>query len=158
MQFHEQWRINYRANRYLAKVELAAVVRRLKELVENLTTLTANNKVGVRPATGHDEELWVAFTHTHEELILRSESPPLDFMRGASVPKPTPLGQRAIEAARAHPKGVKNMSVKYGKREHIHNMLERGVFQISPATSYDDPSLNAAQADDELSITLYAQP
>jgi hypothetical protein len=158
MQLHEYWRTIYRSNRYLARVELASVVRRLRELIENLTTLTDGNKIGVRPVKGADESLWAAFTHAHEELVLRDESFPVDFMKGASVPKPTAVGQRAIAAARSYPKDLAGMMVKYGERRYVHDMLERGTFQIRPASSYNDPSLNPAQADDELSITLYAQP
>ena len=39
---------------------------------------------------------------------------------------------------------------KYGKRDHIRASFERGVFRITPASSYLDPSLNSAQADQEL--------
>ena len=39
---------------------------------------------------------------------------------------------------------------KFGKRDHIRSAFERGVLRIAPASSYDDPSLNPAQADKEL--------
>ena len=39
---------------------------------------------------------------------------------------------------------------KFGRREHIVNAFDRGALRIAPASSYDDPSLNSAQADKEL--------
>ena len=39
---------------------------------------------------------------------------------------------------------------KYGKRDHIRASFERGEFRLAAASSYLDPSLNAAQADQEL--------
>ena len=46
------------------------------------------------------------------------------------------------------------MLVKFDKREHMQGMYEVGEIQISPASSYSDPSLNPARQDDELAIEL----
>ena len=43
---------------------------------------------------------------------------------------------------------------KFDKREHMRKMYEVGEIQISPASSYSDPSLNPARQDDELAISL----
>ncbi|WP_321402110.1 hypothetical protein [Maridesulfovibrio sp.] len=40
--------------------------------------------------------------------------------------------------------------VKYGKKEHVQDMLDRGSFLVSPASYYDDESLNIAVKDNEL--------
>lgn len=39
---------------------------------------------------------------------------------------------------------------KFGKRQHIRRTLEEGVLRVAPAISFNDPSLNNAQRDDEL--------
>lgn len=39
---------------------------------------------------------------------------------------------------------------KFGRRDHIAYALKFGRLRIAPASSYDDPSLNAAQTDKEL--------
>ena len=39
--------------------------------------------------------------------------------------------------------------LKFGHKQHITDMIEKGVLRISPAESYDDPSLNPAIADRE---------
>lgn len=46
--------------------------------------------------------------------------------------------------------------VKYGQAEHINEICPKGSIRVCPASSYDDPSLNAAIEDKEL--RRYIQP
>jgi hypothetical protein len=158
MKLHEFWRATYRHQRYLADVDLDIVTARMRHLVENLTILTEGAKIGVRPVEGSDEALWIAFTHTLEELVLRGANPPKGFMDGASIPKPRGRGPRAIEAARTYPGALTGRLVKYGRRDDVRAMHDAGVFRVCPASFYNDPSLNPARSDDELSVTFFAQP
>ena len=43
---------------------------------------------------------------------------------------------------------------KYGKKERLENTLQKGLLRLSPASKYDDPSLNFAVQDTELEIGL----
>lgn len=60
------------------------------------------------------------------------------------------MGSYAPPALRSPFVGGPSGFAKYGKRDHIRASFERGAFRIAAASSYLDPSLNAAQADKEL--------
>lgn len=46
--------------------------------------------------------------------------------------------------------GSPSCFAKFGKRAHMRDAFEKGTLCIAPAAAYNDPSLNAAQADNEL--------
>jgi hypothetical protein len=48
--------------------------------------------------------------------------------------------------------------VKYGRREHLAELVGRGAVRISLASTYADPSLNPAIRDDELKFSVHFPP
>jgi hypothetical protein len=44
--------------------------------------------------------------------------------------------------------------LKYSQAKYLTETIEKGIIRISPASTYDDPSLNYAIRDDELSFSL----
>ena len=48
--------------------------------------------------------------------------------------------------------------IKYAERQHVEDALNRGRIRVSPASSYSDPSLNAAIKDEELVSEIIFDP
>ena len=55
--------------------------------------------------------------------------------------------RRCQKVLERYPDGV---LLKYGKRKHVMDMIEKGLFRIAPASSYDNESYNSAIKDNEL--------
>jgi len=120
---------------------------RFADIVTNQVLLTAEGKIGL---TGIE---WMEkFTHVQEELGMRGLGLPDAPSLGnrLAVPKAITSGLDAKVRAR-FANGVSDHFVlfKYGKVEHLDGLLKRGELRLSPASKYDDPSLNVAVADDE---------
>ena len=78
--------------------------------------------------------------HLDVEIVKRS-----DRVAEASI--------RAIGATSIRPQGT--YLVKLGHREHMFEFYKHRRLKISSASTYSDPSLNAAIYDDELSLHAY---
>lgn len=155
---HEVWRRNYRQRPYLQDATDEELTQRLRDVIENLTALTLDGRLSPLPPGAEGEKWMELFTHILEAYGARRSQPPDNFLRGAKVPRPDdPITARALSR-------VRNLNlptpgtylVKLGKREHMIDLFERGRLRVSPASSYSDPSLNAAIKDDELSISAIA--
>lgn len=159
MRRQDVWRLNYQKRRYLKSASEDVIAARLRAVTENLTTLTAGGKIGfVHPDLGGREWLELV-AHVQEEYRLRGiAGPPDGFLADALVPK---ASHPEIPAAA---KATADISlptdrpylVKLGRRKHMESLYERGAMRIAAASSYADPSLNAAVRDDELSISVVA--
>lgn len=80
MKRYEYWILDYRKNRYMEHLSMDLLVDRLRYLIENLTTLEVNGKIGMGNISIEPwKELIVKFTHTQEELKIRGESLPNNF-------------------------------------------------------------------------------
>jgi hypothetical protein len=66
--------------------------------------------------------------------------------------------KRAIEAWRDHHLAPDRAIIKYGRREHMTDLVERGRLRLTPASNYDDPSLNPAIRDAELEFSIHFPP
>lgn len=155
MRGHERWRMEYRKRRYMEHLNDADLALRLRDVMKNSLTLTKNGQIGLlnEPLT------WLElFTHVHEEYGLRGGVPP-GVMNDFTPPTPThpgvPPGMAAFERASTL---TSPYLVKYGQAAHIKAMYERGVIRVSPASSYDDPSLDPARRDNELSVVYEVHP
>jgi hypothetical protein len=89
--------------------------------------------------------------HAAAEIALRGLSlqdprtrPDLTFYRTPRVVKAAEAARRRTIDWGSHP------LVKYGDAKYLRASLKEGIFRISPASSYDDPSLNYARRDAEL--------
>ena len=92
---------------------------------------------------------------TEEEFRLRA-APTLLFAiqeRELERPRPRVIAARRLWSHIEQPP-LGSYIVKFGTRTHVDEMLSKGRFRISPASSYSDPSLNRAIRDDELSAQI----
>lgn len=157
MRRQELWERNYLRCRYLEGASREALVDRLRITMENHTTLTTSGQIGlVEPKLGG--LLWLELaTHVHVELALRNmKEPPPNFLAQAAIPHPTyPSAPSAVAAlSKLSISNPKNIIAKLGRRAHMEAFFSEGRLRISPASSYSDPSLNAAIRDDELSVSI----
>lgn len=144
----QQWLVEYQTTRYLRKLDEAALELRYRNLSANLwSTDRRGNPIPTRDPLRRSGILRL-LVHTEFERMLQSGSSNIQFNE-------TSMREVAIGAYRP-PELVKAPTSdvgcfgKFGERDHIAQMFERGLVRISPASSYDDPSLNPAQADREL--------
>jgi hypothetical protein len=144
-----EWTERYHRSRYLREVPSLALTQRYDNLIQNLWSTDREGKVQKgRNADHHRTILQLLFDIILERI--ERNIPPANGMfdeqamiNEATASYTPPLLKSPIVGG---PDGF----AKFGMREHIRPSFERGIFLIKPASSYDDPSLNAAQADKEL--------
>ena len=147
---HEWWRKNYYMEPYLSDVSDEYVGERFIDVVNNNTTLTETGQIA--PLMGPQGGYFTSrFTHLIEEMNYRPGLLQQANLKSKFALKPTfperPAGFKIL-GARAIPESP--MLVKLGKAEYLREMFSKGSIRIAPASSYSDPSLNAAIQDDEL--------
>lgn len=126
------------------------LAQRLKDIMNNLATLTPDGKVGL-PPIGPDGIHWMTlFTHVHDEYVSRGGYPPL--VSDMPFPKPTApdLPKSVIALQRIDIPKAGEALIKFGKQSHMKEFFELGRVRIAGADSYSDPSLNYAIGDNEL--------
>jgi hypothetical protein len=157
MSRQDRWRQNYRIRPYLEHSSEQQLAARLRYIIENMTTLQLDGKIGALTAEPHGKMWWELFTHVLEEYARRKASPPEGFLKDAGVPKVMhPIAEASIRAIRATSVPAEGTYlVKLGQREHMIEFYKRGRLRIAPASTYADPSLNTAIHDDELSLHTY---
>ncbi len=142
------WRGEYEGNRYLRNATNELLDERLKVISANLWSTGQHGEVThPRQATVRRSLLKLA----HHVMLEKLE-------RGLPTPKTldeknlrdTGVGSYVPPVLRSPFVGGPSGFAKYGKRDHIRASFERGAFRIAAASSYLDPSLNSAQADQEL--------
>lgn len=127
---------------------------RAKYLCGNLTTLEENGKIGIRDIQIEPgRKLMRLFTHVLQELDNRSESFANNFMSDAAIPKSMIENSQRLRKIRTQYETQKPHLIKFGKKEWIKNSLK-----ISLASSFNDPSLNVAQIDDEMKEIFQPHP
>lgn len=145
---HEWWRRAYAENRYMLGLSDDEMVQRFADVMTNQVTLTKEGKIGIAGI-----EWLEKLTHIDAELEMRGRGWPHSQTLGKrlAIPQavPSELGDRVRTR---YPHGVPNQFAifKYGKKEHLQDLLRDGYLRLSPASTYNDPSLNTAIADDEL--------
>lgn len=158
---HERWRADYRADRYLAGASIAALEERSRDLGHNMFWLNAKGQLTVRSSTERDLQWWILWTHFLEELRLRGET----------WQRPNLFDQSWVESIICAPEVPRGLSllrgaklpdsphlVRLGRTEHLREAYRLGRFRIAPASSYSDPSLNAAIGDDERTLITISLP
>lgn len=150
------WREAYHLNRYLAGKSDAHIVTRLRYLIETILTLSPTGKIGIEGQGELGEWLLARLTHTREEMALRGMQPPDGFLVGAHVPRvahPNPPAELTSYERRS--RSDPGQVFKFGKKKYLIPALKEGSLRFSGARSYEDPSLNSAIQDDEISLTIY---
>lgn len=137
----------YHRSRYLRSLPDEALLQRLEHIAQNLWSTGPDAEVTPPRKFENWKTLWRIYVHSVAEQVKRgriifsiSES---EVRRIASKDYVPPVLINPFT-------GSFDCWVKFGKREHIRSAFERGSLKITLASSYDDPSLNPAQRDDEL--------
>jgi hypothetical protein len=156
---HEVWREHYRLDRYMHHLDQAGLDQRMKHVFANLSVLTQEGKIGLPPISEEGERWMILWTHLLEEYGLRSVSIPADLTSMREIPDPDlPRTQSAARTVRGRGLQPGSYLFKFGKAEHLTQLLERGEILVRQASYYNDPALNHAVHDDELSIVLQPNP
>ena len=155
MKLHEYWRHEYNQDRYLSHLSRVDLSGRVRYLMENLTTLELNGKIGLRDIQKEPARtLMKKFTHSHQELVLRKIEPEAQFLKGASIPEAM-LGHEAkLRELNKYASRKKPHLIKFGQKEYFDDVS----FKVSLASSFNDPSLNSAQMDDEMRAIYSPHP
>lgn len=154
----EYLEMHYRQDPYLQHLDEGELAKRLKDVTNNLLTLTKDQKIGFIPMDQIGDYWNAAIIHVHEEFRLRGGIPPAHLH---DLPYPNydwPGVDKAFAAVSAMSLVPGRYLVKYSKLEFLQAALEKGVIRISPASSYDDSSLNRAVRDNELELSLRPRP
>jgi hypothetical protein len=154
------WRLQYRKRRrYLEHLTDEELGQRLRDIMGNTMVLKEDGRIGFVSLEKGGGYWLEKFTHVHEEYCLRGQNFPAGVLKNVNIHKPTypdpPKSVAAIEG-RVFKEGT--FLVKYGKACFMKLLFDEGQIQIKPASMYDDPSLNCAIRDNELSRTIYKLP
>lgn len=144
----EAWRREYEQKRYLREVDDFILQRRFVDLSANLWSTDADGNVTPPRSAETRSGILRLLLHTMLEQMERASTAVQDFnereLREGSAARYTPPQLKSPFT------GSPSCYAKFGKRTHIRNAFDRGALRIAPASLYDDPSLNPAQADKEL--------
>ncbi|MFH6839473.1 hypothetical protein [Providencia sp. 2024EL-00732] len=159
MKRHELWRNEYRQHRYMEHLSDDELQTRTKDIISNMSTLTPKGQIGLHDINDTGIFWMIKWTHIVEEFGLRYGPYPNGFTSGflkdVPIVNPTypeiPASKKIIDQV----DGLKEGYVyKFGKSTHLMPMFKYGRIRISPASFYNDPSLNKAIQDDELSFSV----
>lgn len=156
---HEYWRAEYRKARYMEFLSQHDLEERTKYIISNMTVLSDEGRISLH-GINHTGIYWMqTWTHICEEFSLRFGPYPNGFKDGfiknAEIVNPSfPEKPKAVSAIQSIG-GVKDGSLyKFGKYKYLKSMYENGKIRITPASYYNDPSLNSAIRDDELTFEV----
>lgn len=165
MQYHQFLREQYRANRYLEHLSDDDLKQRSKDIFVNLLILTEDGKIGHIQPNDEGKKWMSLWTHVLEEFEIRFGPFPSGFedgfMREAKERIPQynwPHLNKAVNKFNELKLVHGNYLIKYGKYKYLSNTFEHGLIRISPASFYNDPSLNHAIRDSELEFVLHMHP
>jgi hypothetical protein len=121
-----------------------------------MAILTEKGQLGLQHPKEKTEFPWVEiWTHILEEFALRRMSLPADCIDLKTSPIPTaPNPAKGFIESRSIKGDLSNALVKYGNRHWLSTTLKTGNWQVSPASSYSDASLEAARQDSELEFSM----
>lgn len=148
MGYGNEWREEYGRNRYLRHLPNAALQDRLNALSGNLWSTDAAGNVTPPRTPDHRHVVLRLIVHTLSERTERAGTAILDFSEREL--RETASASYRPPRLRTPFTGSPSCFAKFGKRDHIRDAFERGSLRMAPASTYNDSSLNAAQADHEL--------
>ena len=141
--------MTYANTRYLRHVHDDRLNSRADDIMGNLWTTDANGTVTQLSDPPRREFFMRLYAELQEEQRLRFTRQVINFDEGAIRAKAS-AGYIVPRLASAAPTLAPSALVRFGKYAHLEGALKQGIFRIATATSYADPSLNAAQFDEEL--------
>jgi hypothetical protein len=139
--------VQYAGAPYLGLLTPEELFARYRLLCMSLMEVTRDGRLEVS-AWDEWHDRWV---HTAAEILLRDL--PLDDDRGCpdwSFLQSERLPRATAAYARRKLDWGERILVKYGSTSFLRPALEEGLFRISPASYYNDPSLDTARRDAEL--------
>ncbi len=143
------WVLEYLQTRYLREVPSAALSQRYSNLLQNLWSTDQNGKPQAPRNASHREGILRLLAHLHVEQIERKERLDGDLFDERALRDEATQGY-SPPILKSPIVGGPSGFAKFGKRDHVRASFERGILRIAPAGIYNDPSLNTAQADNEL--------
>ncbi|MFH1309763.1 MAG: hypothetical protein ABIH85_03675 [Candidatus Omnitrophota bacterium] len=153
------WREQYQRRRYLQYVNEEELGQRLRDIINNSIILTEKGQCASRLHSEGGGYWMMKLTHIHEEYLLRECDVPDDVLKDINLPKFTyPEAPKSALKVKGKDLVPGEYLIKYGKVEHLKKIVEEGIIRIAPASSYNDPSLNYAIRDDELTLRTYGLP
>lgn len=139
----------YGARRYLENAAPELLDLREKDLRANIWTTYGDGSVRAIPEPARRQFFFTKIIELEAERKLRAGSGDIQFdeaaIRHLATCDYTPVRPRTPPSLPTSP-----FLVRYSEERYIEDALSDGVFKISPATTYADASLNAAQYDEEL--------
>lgn len=150
---------SYRAYRYLQDIPEDELYQYVRDAFRNFMTINEQGKTAPLPVSHPAHWYWrCRLIHIVEELCIRDEGYPrgLNDVFAKSIRLPRADSLRAINAFSAvnHQLLAKGEHlVKYGQKTYVLDMFNKGLFRISPASSYAASEYNDAIADTELKFT-----
>ena len=156
---NEFWRLSYRKDRYMEFLSQEELEDRACDVIANMTLLSPEGKIGLHNFLEGGEYWMRVWSDVLEEFVLRHGPYPNGFTNGfvkrTALVKPThPMTPPAKEAIDRIGGIQPGQLYKFGKREHLEPMFNKGRIRISPASFYNDPSLNPAIKDEELTFSI----
>ncbi len=149
-----KWREKYLTNRYLGNLPEDDLRRRFDDILLNLLVFSGDGSPSFDQAS-QMQGLVERLIHLDEEMSQRGTPIAANFLEDASryLYKYQNI-QHAIKAWGNRKPVMGAYLVKFSKKIYITQMNNTGIIRVNPASFYDDPSLNQAIQDRELSQTL----
>ena len=160
MKRHEAWRLEYRSNRYMRELCDAELMDRAGHFLTNLMAHSRDGRLAMKPVDLEGDASGIQrYTHVLEEMVIRGIDYHNDNTIKAMKP-PLPRSPKVLEALRklGHRNWPEAILVKFGRRQHMKELLLSGRGRISLASTYKDESLGYARTDDESCISGYVDP
>lgn len=150
------WRKNYLSSRYLTPLSLSGLESRLDDILINLLIFLKDGSISF-DQTSQMNGLVERFVHLDEEMNQRGMS--INLVNKASEYKEKyPNIVKAIKAWNDRKPLTGEYLVKFSKKEYLEQIKDLGKIRVSAAAFYNDPSLNLAVRDDELSQKIILPP
>ena len=143
----KEWVAEYHRSLYLRELPDAGVLQRLAHIAQNLWSTGADSVVTPPRSAEIRHRLMRAYVHAVAEQVRRDGKD--RSILEAEIRRAASEGYTPPELVVPF-SGDPRCWVKFGKRVHIRAAFERGAIKVTLASSYNDPSLNPAQRDDEL--------
>lgn len=151
----QKWGNSYLQNPYLGHLSQLELEERANDIMSLVSVLDPVGRLSVHAGHKMDVDMWIKWTHVLTEMQRRYGPFPNGytngFVKAVNMVNPTfpaaPPGKAAMEKIGSLQSG---WLFKYSKKKYVQEMYSSGVFRMTPASFYNDPSLNAAVKDDEL--------
>lgn len=139
------------------------IEQRVRDVILNQMVLTEENKIGLHPISEEGEYWMIMWTHLLEEFLIRYGLYPAGFDKGfikdLKTPNPeSPLAEKSCKTVKRLKIKAGKFLFKYSDTEWLEQTHKNGIVRISPAASYNDPSLNPAVHDEELELFIQPHP